>query len=88
MATISERLRENADFVGREDTRKTVNEAADTIDALVAALEFYADPKRYEGANQRPLVDDKYTPEGMSYRLDVTRDHGDIARAALARAKG
>lgn len=39
MATISERLRENADFVGREDTRKTVNEAADTIDALVEALE-------------------------------------------------
>lgn len=47
MATISERLRENADFVGREDTRKTVNEAADTIDALVAALEELAGEARY-----------------------------------------
>lgn len=38
MATLQERLRENADFVGREDTRKTVTEAADALDALVEAL--------------------------------------------------
>lgn len=54
---------------------------------LREALEFYADLKRYEGANQRPEAGDKYTPRGFPYRVDVTRDLGDIARAALAQPK-
>jgi hypothetical protein len=53
---------------------------------LVAALQFYADPKRYEGSNQRRDSGDPYTPEEMPYRLDVYRDSGEIARAALAAA--
>jgi hypothetical protein len=58
---------------------------------LVRALEFYADPLRYDGPNQRVIGDDPYTPKDRGYLQDVTRDNGDIARAALAKlhpAKG
>lgn len=50
------------------------------------ALEFYADSTRYNGPNIRLEGEpDKYQPEGLYYRLDVTRDRGNIARAALQR---
>ncbi len=61
---------------------KCVNSHAD----LVAALEFYADPKRYEGPNQKAEAGDEHTPSENVYRQDVIRDQGDIARAALAKA--
>jgi hypothetical protein len=62
-----------------------------TVDGMVAeierlrfALAFYADERRYLGANQWcPDETDAYQPEGLGYRLDVTRDYGNIARKAL-----
>jgi hypothetical protein len=54
---------------------------------VVEALEFYADPRRHQGSNQRPFDGDKFTPEGYPYMIDATRDGGDIARAALAAVK-
>jgi len=56
-------------------------------DELAAALEFYADSTRYQGPNQRANGSDKFTQEGQPYRMDATRDGGDIARAALAKVK-
>lgn len=53
---------------------------------MVKALEFYANPKRYEGPNQRPIAGDKFTAPDAAYLQDVTRDHGAIARAALSLA--
>ncbi len=47
------------------------------------ALEFYADPTRYHGPNQRNDHADKWSGESP-YIQDVTRDGGAIARAALA----
>lgn len=47
------------------------------------ALEFYADPTRYHGPNQRNDHADKWSGESP-YIRDVTRDGGAIARAALA----
>jgi len=59
--------------------------AQQTPEPLREALEFYADPTRYSGPNQRFEGDpDKYQPEGLYYRLDATRDGGSIARRALA----
>lgn len=55
---------------------------------LAKALRFYADPSRYEGANQRPVEGDEFKVPGLPYRLDVTRDCGEIARAAIAEAGG
>lgn len=52
---------------------------------LVRALEFYADPLRYDGPNQRIIGDGPYTPKDRGYLQDVTRNNGDIARAALSR---
>lgn len=48
------------------------------------ALSFYADGRRYQGANQRPIPDDPFAKPDAVYILDVTRDHGSIATAALA----
>ena len=47
------------------------------------ALRFYADERRYNGANQRPIPDDPYSPPDRAYIHDVTKDGGDIARQAL-----
>jgi hypothetical protein len=55
----------------------------DERDEARKALRFYADPLRYQGGNQRPLPGDEFTPAGFYYRIDVTRDGGAIARAAL-----
>jgi hypothetical protein len=51
------------------------------IDELEAALRFYADHKRYNGANQRNEISDPFS--AGPYLQDVTRDGGDIARKAL-----
>jgi hypothetical protein len=53
------------------------------IEALETALKFYADPRRYDGPNQRPIEDDPYASRDSVYIHDVTRDKGKIARAAL-----
>jgi hypothetical protein len=52
---------------------------------LREALTFYADKKRYRGANQRLNGPDKFTENAglTAYLLDVTRDDGLIARNAL-----
>jgi hypothetical protein len=57
------------------------------IDALVKALEFYADPKRYDGPNMQPIPNDIYAKPDAAYIMDVTRDGGSIARKALAVAR-
>lgn len=53
------------------------------IEELERALRFYADPKRYNGSNQRVDKPDEYQPPDMPYLLDVSRDGGTIARKAL-----
>jgi hypothetical protein len=57
----------------------------DRVKALEEGLSFYADPERYHGPNQGLDRPDKWSEEvGLkAYRLDVTRDHGCIARALL-----
>lgn len=47
------------------------------------ALEFYADPRRYDGPNQRPIEGDPYAKPDAAYIMDVTRDNGAIAKKAL-----
>ena len=54
---------------------------------VVEALEFYADPLRYHGPNQSRQDGDRHTPVEFPDMIDVTRDGGDIARAALAAVK-
>jgi hypothetical protein len=56
------------------------------IEALRAALSFYADPSRYHGPNMPLTTRDEWSERvGLgAYRLDVTRDGGVIARAAMA----
>lgn len=56
--------------------------------AMARALAFYADPRRYEGANIRPIENDPYAKPNQVYIQDVTRDLGEIARAALRGAIG
>lgn len=58
------------------------------VTRLRTALSFYANPLRYEGANQRPIPDDLFQPKELVYRLDIGRDGGQIARNALATKQG
>lgn len=55
-------------------------------ESMRKALSFYADPTRYHGPNQRLDEPDEWSDNAglAAYRLDVTRDQGVIARAALA----
>lgn len=64
--------------------------AVNSHQALIDALEFYADPKRYEGPNMPPIPDDKYDPRAPDscYVHDITKDSGAIAKDALKLAKG
>lgn len=57
--------------------------AADKIERLRKALSFYADGRRYQGPNQKPIPDDPFAKEDAVYILDVTRDGGSIASRAL-----
>lgn len=54
-------------------------------DEAMRALEFYADERRYDGANQRrsSWPEDPFTAEDAAYLTDSTRDGGSIARQAL-----
>lgn len=59
---------------------------AAVIRESVKSLRFYADPKRYEGDNQRLVGEpDVYQPKDCPYLWSVNRDGGKIARAALWR---
>lgn len=51
---------------------------------LREALEFYADPRRYNGPNQYNPGDDPHSPQHAAYLTDVTRDNGGRAYAALS----
>lgn len=68
----------------QEVAEQTMRENA----ALRKALSFYADPTRYHGPNQPQDGPDEWSESvGLSaYRLDVTRDQGVIARAAVGAA--
>lgn len=68
------------------DTIKTLR---DKIERMQKALSFYADETRYYGPNQRYEGGDPWTDAvGLrAYQLDVTRDRGHIARAALEESK-
>ena len=57
---------------------------------LLEALSFYADSTRYHGPNQSLNEPDKWSAHvGLTaYRLDVTRDGGVIASAAIAKHGG
>lgn len=79
MAALQERLRENADFVGREDTRKTVTEAADALDALVEALEAFT--------RRVPRVARSQPPETLVALAGIELELFLDADAALARVK-
>ena len=59
------------------------------IKRMQKALSFYADETRYYGPNQKYEGGDPWTDAvGLhAYQLDVTRDHGNIARAALEESK-
>ncbi len=61
--------------------------AVNNHEALVKALEFYANPHRYDGPNRQAIEGDPYAKTDDVYLRDVTRDHGEIARAALALVK-
>ena len=63
----------------------TLRQALAEIERLRAALEFYASPRRYEGANQKPIDGDMYAPKDFPYLWDVMRDGGEIARDALTK---
>lgn len=56
---------------------------ANEIKTMRKALSFYADPLRYQGPNQPPLAKDEFTPADFPYRIDVTRDNGEIARSSI-----
>ena len=56
------------------------------IESLIAALAFYADSRRYDGPNQKPIGNDPYAPDDLVYRYDVTRDRGAVAFKALQNA--
>lgn len=63
----------------------TTDRIARAIEGLCAALKFYADDRRYYGPNQQAPAVDNYAPDAdCPYLWDVTRDHGAIARKALA----
>ena len=72
------------------ETRVSAKQAAEIVqlrsqvERLTTALEFYADRRRYQGANQRPIPGDKFQPEGVVYRWCIERDGGDIAKLALS----
>jgi hypothetical protein len=69
----------------RAEYRQEAERLRSDLAAMREALEFYADVKRYHGANQRVEDGDRFTPAGYPYRIDVTRDNGQIARETLAK---
>ncbi len=61
-----------------------IKELQEEIERLRTALSFYADGRRYQGPNQKPIPDDQFAKPDAVYILDVTRDGGSIASRALA----
>ena len=55
------------------------------LNKCVEALEFYSDHRKYEGPNSVADPDEECV--AGYYRLDVTRDHGNKAQAAIAEAR-
>src|ERR1700721_790731 len=63
--SIVDRLKVHGEFLPEQ--KSIFNEAAARIQELETALRFYADSRRYQGANQKPIHDDPYpTPEGVT----------------------
>jgi len=56
--------------------------------ALAEALRFYSEPERYRGPRQPSFDGDPYTTPFSPFMQDITRDDGQIARAALAQYEG
>lgn len=90
--SIVERLRycaEHGIFTAVEnDMHASHAEAADTIEELVEALQFYADES---GWNQPPVKTVYHDILGPAYENQASKirlDRGVIARAALARVNG
>jgi hypothetical protein len=76
-----------AELIAERDAQAAqIAERDAQIEALRAALSFYADPSRYHGPNMHLTTRDEWSGRvGLgAYRLDVTRDGGVIARAAMA----
>jgi len=67
------------------DASPSRSQSSAEIASLVKALEFYAEPRRYQGPNQHPLPNDPHAKPDQVYIQDVTRDGGSIARQALAK---
>jgi hypothetical protein len=57
---------------------------ADIAERMAEALEFYANPLRYQGPNQNPITDDKFARPDAVYIHDVTKDGGAIARSVIS----
>lgn len=66
-------------------TQLTAQQKPLSDDEMIAALRFYADKTRYLGPNKTNTDNDEWSNKvGLNgYRLDVIRDGGSIARAAL-----
>jgi hypothetical protein len=57
------------------------------FEPMLEALRFYADQSRYRGPNCRRQEGDRFTPENVPFTHDVSKDGGEIARAAIALAE-
>lgn len=68
---------------------EAIDAAVEMIERMQKALSFYSDENRYYGPNQRYEGGDPWTDAAglRAYQLDVTRDRGNIARAALEESK-
>ena len=75
---------EAAEYLGRL-LEAVADDRSNEISALRKALSFYADPSRYRGENLRLESPDEWSERKRSYpyRLNVTRDYGEIARTVL-----
>lgn len=83
----------DASFVFKERAVKAearIKELEAANAELLEALSFYADSTRYHGPNQSLNEPDKWSDHvGLkAYRLDVTRDGGVIASAAIKKHGG
>ena len=94
--TEAQKLADWLDAHSNSDYYKGVDAAAKlrSLEAanaeLLEALSFYADSTRYHGPNQSIDEPDKWSDHvGLkAYRLDVTRDGGVIASAAIKKHGG
>ena len=78
-------VQQHNDFSGIVSALNSHAAASEKIRVLREAMNFYADPRKYKGPNQQAEPDEEEVPGG--YRVDVTRDQGQKARAALEQTK-